>query len=58
MTEDPIVAETRQWRNALAVENGNDLRRIVEELRKRERESGRKVLSPGPKQPIARRRSR
>ena len=58
MTEDPIVAETRQWRKALAVEHGNDLRRIVEALRKRERESGRKVLSPGPKQSTARQRSR
>ena len=50
MIEDPIVAEIRRHRKALASEQGNDLRRIVELLRKRERESGRKVLNPGPKQ--------
>ena len=50
MIEDPIVAEIRRHRKAFAAEHGNDLRRIVESLRKRERESGRKVLSPEPKQ--------
>lgn len=54
MTEDPIVAEIRQYRKALAAKHGNDLRRIVEALRKRERESDRKVLNPGPKQRLNR----
>ncbi len=52
MTEDPIVAEIRQYRKAIAAKHGNDLRRIVEALRKRERESDRKVLNPGPKQHV------
>ena len=50
MNDDPIVAEIRRHRKAHAAEHGNDLRRIVESLRKRERESDRKVLNPGPKQ--------
>ena len=54
MTEDPIVAEIRQNRKAIAAKHGNDLRRIVEALRKRERESNRKVLNPGPKQHVNR----
>jgi hypothetical protein len=49
MTEDPIVAEIRRHRKALAEQYGNDVRRIVEALRERERDSGRKVLNPGPK---------
>ncbi len=50
MIEDPIVAEIRQHRKAHAAEHGHDLKRIVESLRKRERESDREVLNPGPKQ--------
>lgn len=49
MTEDPIVAEIRRHRKALAEEHGNDIRRIVEALRQRERDSERKVLNPGAK---------
>jgi len=49
MTEDPIVAEVRRHRKEHAAEHGNDLKRIVEALRKRERESKRNLLNPGPK---------
>ncbi len=49
MIEDPIVAEVRQHRKEHAAEYGNDLKRIVEALRKREHESKRKLLNPGPK---------
>jgi hypothetical protein len=49
MTEDPIVAEIRGHRKAFAEQHGNDIRRIVEALRQRERDSGRKVMNPGPK---------
>jgi len=49
MIEDPIVSEIRKYRKAHAAEHGHDLRRIAESLQKRERESGRKVVSPGPK---------
>ena len=49
MIEDPIVAELRQHRKKHAAEHGNNLQRIVETLRKSERESKRKLLNPGPK---------
>ena len=49
MIEDPIVAEVRRYRKQHAEEHGNDLKRIVEALRKRERRSKRKLLNPGPK---------
>lgn len=49
MIEDPIVAEVRKHRKEHAAEHGNDLKRIVKALRKRERESKRKLLNPGPK---------
>jgi hypothetical protein len=50
MTEDPIVAEVRRHRKEHAAEHGNDLKRIVEDLRQRERKSKRVLLNPGPKQ--------
>ena len=49
LIEDPIVAEVRRHRKEHAAEHGNDLKRIVEALRKRERESQRTLLNPGPK---------
>ena len=49
MIEDPIVDEVRRHRKEHAAEHGNDLKRIVEALRKRERESKRHLLNPGPK---------
>jgi hypothetical protein len=54
MIEDPIVAEIRQHRKAIAAKHGHDVRRIVEALRKREQESDRKLLNPGPKQHVNR----
>jgi hypothetical protein len=54
MVEDPIVAEIRRHREAIAAKHGNDVRRIAEALRKREGESDRKVLNPGPKQRVNR----
>jgi hypothetical protein len=54
MIEDPIVAEIRQYRKAIAAKHGNDVGRIVEALRKLERESDREVLNPGPKQHVNR----
>lgn len=49
MIDDPVVEEIRQHRKAHAAEHGNDLRRIVQALRERERESDRPLLNPGPK---------
>ena len=53
MIEDSIVEEIRQHRKAHAAEYGNDLGRIVRALRKRERESDRPLLNPGPKKPFS-----
>ena len=50
MIEDPIVEEIRLHRKAHTSEHGNDLERIVQSLRKRERESDRPLLNPGPKE--------
>jgi hypothetical protein len=49
MIEDPIVAEVRKSRKALAERHGNDLRRLVEFLRQMQKESERQVLNPGPR---------
>ena len=49
MIDDPVIEEIRQIRRAHAAEHGNDLGRIVQALRKRERESDRPLLNPGPK---------
>ncbi len=49
MIEDPIVAEVRKYREEHAASYGHDLRRIAAALRKREGESSRPVLNPGPK---------
>ena len=53
MIEDPIVEEIRQHRKTHAAEYGNDLRLIVQSLRKRERESDRPLLNPGPKKQLS-----
>ncbi len=49
MINDPIVEEVRHYRKEHASKYGNSIKRIVEALRKREDESTRKVLNPGPK---------
>lgn len=49
MIDDPIVEEVRRYRKEHAAQYGNDLNRIVEALRKKERESTRIQLNPGPK---------
>ena len=49
MKEDLIVAEVRQVRQAHAAEHGNDVRRIVASLRKREKVYQRPNLNPDPK---------
>ena len=49
MINDPIVEEVRRYRKEHAARYGNDLRRIVEALKKRESESNRILLNAGPK---------
>jgi hypothetical protein len=45
---DPIVEEVRRIRAEIAARNGNDLRRIFEDARKREGSDGRRVVSYDP----------
>lgn len=49
MIEDPIVEEVRRHRKEYAEKYGNDLKRMVEALRKREHKSKRTIYNPGPK---------
>lgn len=49
MIEDPIVEEVRRYRKEHAKQYGNDLKRIVEALKKKECESKHIQLNPGPK---------
>lgn len=49
MIEDPIVGEIRRYRKEHAAQYGNDLKRIVEALREKERCSKHRLLNPGPK---------
>uniref|UniRef100_UPI00405662C0 hypothetical protein n=1 Tax=Candidatus Electrothrix sp. TaxID=2170559 RepID=UPI00405662C0 len=49
MIDDPIVEEIRRFRREHAAQYGNNLQRIVEALREKERLSDRVRLNPGPK---------
>ena len=49
MFEDPIVEEIRRVRHAHAAQFNNDLDAIVEDLRRLERESGRKYVNFPPR---------
>ena len=45
MREDSIVEEVRKYRDEHAAKFGYDIRAIAEDARKRQQESGRKVVS-------------
>ena len=49
MIDDPIVEEIRRYRNEHAARYGNDIHRICEALREKERKSGRKYVNRGPR---------
>lgn len=49
MINDPIVEEVCRFRREHAAFYGNNLSRIVEALRKKERDSKHIKLNPGPK---------
>lgn len=49
MKKDPFVEEIRAARSSHAAGFGNDLRRIFEDLRSSQANSGRKVVSRKPK---------
>lgn len=49
MWKDPIVEEVRRVRDAHAAAHGYDLRRIYEDLKRKEAASGRTLVSFPPK---------
>jgi hypothetical protein len=50
---DPIVEEVRRIRAEIAVRNGNDLRRIFEDARRRQGSDGRRIVSYEPPETVA-----
>ena len=54
MIKDPIIEEVRASREEIAARFNYDVHAIAKYLRKRQRESGRKVVSLPPKRPAAR----
>lgn len=56
MWTDEIVEEVRRAREAHAAANGNDLRRIFQDLKRRQEASGRRTvtLQPRPPHPVKR----
>lgn len=50
---DPIVEEVRKARDEHAAQFGYNLEQIFEDIQKKERQSGRKVVSLPPKIPVA-----
>ena len=52
MSSDPIVAETRAFREALMDEVGNDLDALFEHLRKREALHPERLVSFPPRKPV------
>jgi hypothetical protein len=54
MWRDPIVEEIRQLRLQYAARFGHDLKAICQDLRERQKKSGRKVvtLPPRPARPL------
>jgi hypothetical protein len=49
-TTDEVARETRRIKEALAASMDFDIDRILEDARRRQKESGRKVLSPPSRQ--------
>lgn len=49
MINDPIVEEIRRYRMEHAAKYGNDLSKICEALRERQRNSTRKVVTRSPR---------
>ncbi len=49
MINDPIVEEMRSYRKKHSEQYGNDIKRIVEALREKEKKSKHIFLNPGPK---------
>ena len=57
MWKDEIVEEVREARRKHAAAHGHDLRRIYEDLKQRERQSGHQVVNLPPRPPRLKRRA-
>lgn len=53
MTKDPIVEEVRKARTELFAKSDNNLRTFAKDLRRRQKESGRKSVRPSASKPKA-----
>jgi hypothetical protein len=53
MWDDPIVEEVRKAREEHAARFDYDLERIFQDLKEREQQSGRKVVSLPPRRPVS-----
>jgi len=51
-TEDEVLKETRRIKEALAASMNFDIYRILEDARRRQRESGRRVISAPVRQDV------
>ena len=47
--KNPIITEIRRYREQRAAKFGFDVKRIMEDVRRRERASGRKVVTLAPR---------
>lgn len=52
MIDDPIVKEVREARERHAAQFNYDLKKIAEDLKKQEQQSGKTVVSLPPKRPL------
>lgn len=52
MWKDPIVEETRELRAKYADKLGNDPERIFNDIQKRQRESGKTLVTFPPRKPV------
>ncbi len=50
---DPLIREIRQIKTAIAGRHGNDVKRLLASLRKREKASGRKLVTLRARKPKA-----
>ena len=49
MNPDPVIAETRKAKEAIAARHGYDVRKLAEDLIKRQTEGSRRLATPEPR---------
>ena len=53
MNPDPVIAETRKAKEAIAARHGFDVRKLAADLRKRQAAGTRRLTKPSPRRPQA-----